>query len=111
MISSAQTGWNVSTDYKIKPGQGKTPESTAYFVLEHQPRTCEAYPSNGNMTFSNIYLEVEGKQVKNVQWQAKQERPKCNSKATVVDSETISFSWSPTDVEQPAPPVKWGHGN
>ncbi len=107
-IASEQTQWSISTKYAIKKEQ-KEPESTAYFVLEHQPLTCRAYPTDGAMNFTNIYLEVDGKQV-TPEWEAKQERPACDSKATIVDPTTIQFTWNPATEADGATPVKWGHG-
>jgi len=84
-IVSHQTGKSVSMNYQIQDAQHKN-ESQAYFVLEHQPNRCSAYPSSGLCTFENIYLEVDGEEVSDVAWEAKQENPMCDSKATVVDS-------------------------
>jgi hypothetical protein len=95
-IQSGNTGKSVSMNYKIQGRQHKN-ESQAYFVLEHQPSHCSAYPTSGICTFENIYLEVDGEEVENVPWQAIQETPACDSKATVKDSKTIEFSWSATD--------------
>ena len=36
----------ITTPYKIEAAQHKN-ESTAYFVLEHQPSNCRAYPKDG----------------------------------------------------------------
>jgi hypothetical protein len=89
------------------------------FVLEHQPLFCQAYPASGECTFTDIYLEVEGKEVKNPAWESHQEKPKCDSKATVVNSTAISFTWqakSLSSVEKPESaktgfsPAKWGYG-
>mmetsp|Transcript_37086 Transcript_37086/g.54502 ORF Transcript_37086/g.54502 Transcript_37086/m.54502 type:complete len:469 (+) Transcript_37086:62-1468(+) len=91
-IVSHQTGKSVSMNYQIQDAQHKN-ESQAYFVLEHQPNRCSAYPSSGLCTFENIYLEVDGEEVSDVAWEAKQENPMCDSKATVVDSKTLKFEW------------------
>ena len=93
MISS--NGKSITTNYKIESAQTGN-ESTAYFVLEHQPDHCSAYPADGKMTFSDIYMEVDGVEVKDAKWAAKQEQPMCDSKAVVVDASTISFTWDPT---------------
>ena len=113
MISS--NGKSITTNYKIESAQTGN-ESTAYFVLEHQPDHCSAYPADGKMTFSDIYMEVDGVEVKDAKWAAKQERPMCDSKAVVVDASTISFTWDPTKAtaakDRVAPVVgtkaKWG---
>jgi hypothetical protein len=111
-IASTQTGKSISTNYRILSGQTAT-ESVAYFVLEHQPQTCAAYPSNGACLFENIYLEVDGKEVQSPAWEAKLEQPACNSKTTIVDPQTIKFTW---DASSEAPtsglasskaPLKW----
>ena len=46
---------------------------------------CASLPASGICTFSDIYLEVDGEEVTDVAWEAKQETPKCNSVATVKD--------------------------
>eukprot|EP00944_MAST-04C_sp_MAST-4C-sp1_P010416 g10416.t1 len=84
----AADGKSITTNYKILPAQGDKNESVAYFVLEHQPLFCAAYPSDGVCTFENIYIEVDGKAV-TPDWKAEQEDPKCDSKATIVNPETI----------------------
>jgi hypothetical protein len=71
MISS--NGKSITTNYKIESAQTGN-ESTAYFVLEHQPDHCSAYPADGKMTFSDIYMEVDGVEVKDAKWAAKQEQ-------------------------------------
>ena len=112
VIASTQTGKSISTTYNIERRQTK-PESTAYFVLEHQPSNCAAYPADGVATFMNVSLAVNGKVVASPQWQALQEQPACNSQATIVDPATIKFTWdtkaaAPTRGELPnARRMKW----
>ena len=57
---SAKTGKRATFNYRLQRKQ-HAPESTAYFVLEHQPDRCKAYPTDGEMSFENIYVEVDGK--------------------------------------------------
>merc|ERR1712087_876674 len=92
-IAHVGSGKTISTPYKLESRQKET-ESSAYFVLEHQPSSCRAYPTNGVCEFENIYVEVEGQEVPNPQWQAKQERPACDSVTEIVDSQTIKTTWS-----------------
>jgi hypothetical protein len=112
VMTISANGQTITTPYTLESGQTKN-ESTAYFVLEHQPSNCKAYPSDGSMSFDNIYLEVDNKQVKPT-WSANQEQPACNSKCKIVDDKTITFTWDPSTTEnQPQPPLpaKWGFGN
>jgi hypothetical protein len=115
-IQSNQTGKSITTNYKLLRNQHAN-ETTAYFVLEHQPDLCSAYPSDGVCTFENIKLEVEGQVIDNVPWKAAQEQPACDSKATIKDPETIEFTWSSSAVgaEQQkidsSAPLKWGYGD
>lgn len=114
LIASQTLGETISTDYEILRRQTKN-ESSAVFVLEHQPRTCRAYPTSGEMAFEDIYVEVDYKPVAAPSWQALQERPACDSKAVVVDAKTIKITWDPSaelsvEEEEPtgeATPVKW----
>lgn len=114
-ISSAALGETISTDYSILRRQTRN-ESSAVFVLEHQPRTCRAYPTCGEMSFEDIYVEVNYQRVVAPAWQALQERPACNSKAEIVDSATVKLTWDPSaeasSVEEEEPPsgnvpAKW----
>ena len=93
-IASARSGKSIVWNYKLEPKQGDTPESTAYIVVEHQPTSCDMFPTNGNITFSSIVIEVEDKIVTNPTWVVQQERPACNSKAVVVDESTVMLHWS-----------------
>jgi len=92
VISSSQLGKSISTTYELSSRQKGT-EQTAYFVLEHQPRTCAAYPTNGVATFRNISIAVDHELVHSPKWQALDERPACNSKATILDPSTIQITW------------------
>ena len=112
-------GRTITTPYTLESAQQKN-ESTAYFVLEHQPLTCKAYPSDGSMEFKNIYLEVDGVAVEKPQWEAEQERPACSSKCDIVDPSTIRFTWDASSSSSMVPPqsgkplpayTKWGFGN
>ena len=91
-------------------------EATTYFVLEHQPRSCKAYPAGGEMTFEHIHVGVDGQIVPNVQWEARQQEPACSSKAVVVDAQTLKFTWNPAanaaaaNQSLAAAPPKWGAG-
>jgi len=96
LIGCKETGWSVTSTKKVRQGQV---ESVAYFVVEHQPDTCAAYPADGEMTFTNIYMEVEGAAVKPA-WQALQEDPACNSKAVIISPTEIQLSWD-TSASQP----------
>ncbi len=104
---------NLRNNYKIEEAQGSTTEATAYIVLEHQPSSCKAYPPSGNVTFADIHVEVDGSPVV-AQWQAKQENPACGSTAAVIDSSTVSISWSSSSDRASALPLsappKWGFG-
>jgi hypothetical protein len=79
--------------YDLLPRQSSV-ESAAYFVLEHQPLSCRELPSNNNVTWTNILVEVDGKNVESPMWRALEEEPKCSSKAVVVDPATVSITWS-----------------
>jgi len=112
VMTISANGKTITTPYTLESGQSKN-ESTAYFVLEHQPSNCNAYPADGAMSFDNIYLEVDHVQVKNPSWEAQQEQPACSSTCKIVDGETIKFTWDPsTNDKQPLPPLpaKWGFG-
>ena len=114
-ISSRDTGKVITTPYTLEKRQSE-PETTVYFVLEHQPRSCKAYPAGGEMSFEHIHVGVDGQIVPNVQWEARQQEPACSSKAVVVDAQTLKFTWNPAasaaaaNQSLAAAPPKWGAG-
>ena len=77
---SQKTGKRVTFNYKLQSRQHAT-EATAYFVLEHQPRSCNELPPNGLVTWSNITVEVNNKKVESPSFKAMQEEPACGSKS------------------------------
>jgi hypothetical protein len=91
-IENARTGESATYPYKLH-NPNKDKEAVLYFVLEHQPSNCDAFPPNGVCVFENIYVEVEGKSV-TPDWEAVQESPACGSKMTVVDSKTLAITWN-----------------
>lgn len=95
LITSTATGKSISTPYKLEAKQ-TSKETTAYFVLEHTPRKCAALSAAGEMSFENIYLEVEGKQVKTPRWQPVKGARKCNAATVITDPATIKITWDTT---------------
>ncbi|GHP08400.1 hypothetical protein PPROV_000713900 [Pycnococcus provasolii] len=105
----------ITTPFTLNKRQ-TDPETVVYFVLEHQPITCKAYPTSEKLTFRNITVEVNGKVVTPT-WEIHQEVPACNSRAEAVDAQTLEFTWSTKwrgasdennyDVDTSAWPRKW----
>jgi len=93
-MTNENTGQRSDYSYTLLPQQ-KATESVAYFVLEHQPDRCAQLPPNGNVTWTDIQVEVNGMKVVQPKFVATQEEPKCDSKAIVIDSSTVSITWSP----------------
>ena len=91
-MTSLKTGQRTSFNYKLSSRQYAT-ESTAYFVLEHQPRECSQLPPNGIVTWSNISVEVNNVHVPSPTLRAKQESPACGSKVHIVDNATVTLTW------------------
>jgi hypothetical protein len=91
-MTSKDTGKVSEYSYDLLPSQNAT-ESVGYFVLEHQPKSCTQLPSNGKVVWRNITVHVNGAKVDSPSWVAKEEEPTCQSKAVVVDSETIEITW------------------
>ena len=89
-IKCVESGWSVTSTKRI---QGSQIEATAYFVVEHQPNSCAAYPPDDSLTFTDIVLEVEGKIVSPT-WQAQQQQPACDSSAKVLSPSSIQLLWN-----------------
>eukprot|EP00036_Acanthoecidae_sp_10tr_P011507 CAMPEP_0182927124 /NCGR_PEP_ID=MMETSP0105_2-20130417/13272_1 /TAXON_ID=81532 ORGANISM="Acanthoeca-like sp., Strain 10tr" /NCGR_SAMPLE_ID=MMETSP0105_2 /ASSEMBLY_ACC=CAM_ASM_000205 /LENGTH=232 /DNA_ID=CAMNT_0025065051 /DNA_START=24 /DNA_END=722 /DNA_ORIENTATION=+ len=92
-IHSKATGKSISMNYKLLPGQ-RVPETSAFIVVEHSPMNCAEFPANGNVTFTDISIAVNG--VKTTpRWEAKQQRPACGSKALVQPDGSVVLTWQP----------------
>ena len=102
-ITSKATGKTISTPYKIEAKQ-TTKETTAYFVLEHTPRKCAALSAAGEMSFENIYLEVEYEEVTPA-WESEIGQNACNSACVVKDPATLEFTWDTDSTET----AVWSH--
>lgn len=89
---NSRTGQGVEYPYRLH-NRNNDHESVLYFVLEHQPSTCDAYPPNGVTLFENIRVEVDGKAVTPT-FKAVQDRPACESRGHVIDSKTIAITWN-----------------
>merc|ERR1712072_54331 len=57
-IASKNTGKVITTPYTIERRQ-TADETMAYFVLEHAPNSCAAYPPDGICTFTDISIAVD----------------------------------------------------
>jgi len=91
-MRSLVTGQRALYNYPLYAAQ-KATESTAYFVLEHQPHSCDQLPPNGIVTWSNISVEVNGEPVAAPLFRAEQESPACGSKVKIVSPTSIELTW------------------
>eukprot|EP01061_Rhynchopus_euleeides_P036434 TRINITY_DN613_c0_g3_i1.p2 TRINITY_DN613_c0_g3~~TRINITY_DN613_c0_g3_i1.p2 ORF type:complete len:229 (+),score=108.12 TRINITY_DN613_c0_g3_i1:43-729(+) len=63
-----------------------------YIVFEKSCRSCAQYPPNDKVTFYDIELEYEGKQV-NPTWNTSYVDNTCNNRAHIVNSSTVEITW------------------
>jgi len=89
LIGCKETGWSVASNIAVETGKVYT---DAYFVMEHQPDDCGELPASGQITFTEINIELNGKPV-TPQWQAVTYQPMCNSAATVLSPSSVKFTW------------------
>ena len=69
-----------------------------YFVVEHQPNSCNENPANGNIIFTNIQVQWEnGAIVTPSMWEIKQFKPACNSQGKVLNASSVEFTWATSD--------------
>jgi hypothetical protein len=68
LIGCKETGQSVLSP-GIVPDNNQV-ESDVYFVMEHQPDSCDQLPADGAITFNNIYVELAHEPIPAPQWQA-----------------------------------------
>jgi len=88
-ISCQETGWSVTNNIPVEDGKIYT---DAYFVVEHQPDDCGQYPANGQITFTDINIELNNKPV-TPSWKGLQFNPACNSTPHVLSPSSVQFTW------------------
>ena len=91
-MSMNSSGTTEQSNYEYQLLQSET-ESTAYFVLEHQPDNCNELPVTGFVSWTNIQVDVNGTPVKDPLFVAAQESPACGSKA-VVQGDWVNITWT-----------------
>ena len=66
-----------------------------YVVVEHQPNVCSEYPSNNNVTFTDIQIAWEsGAPLTLSSWTVAAYKPACKSIATALAADKIMLSWA-----------------
>jgi hypothetical protein len=79
--------------------KGKT-YTIAYIVYE-KVAPCGAYPPDGSVTFSNIRVFCDNKQVSPA-WTTAFVEDVCNNRASVIDANTVKISWNTKHADPPA---------
>jgi len=90
IANTNKTGAVVNTNIPVQYGKVM---SDAYFVVEHQPSSCDQYPASGRVDFLDINVAWEGK-LATPTWTAAQFQPACNSQAFVDSPSHVHFTWS-----------------
>ena len=85
----AATGFNVTTTI---PVEGTKVYTTVYFVVEHQPDSCDQLPADGTIVFTDIAVQWEGKTV-DPAWKAFPFQDACNCTGVVVSPSSLAFTW------------------
>lgn len=68
--------------------------TSLYFVVEHQPDSCDEYPADGGIVFTDISAQwASGKALTAADWSVAQFKPACNSNGVVKNATTLEFTW------------------
>lgn len=80
---SSSDGWSVTSTIKVQthPGGLHKNYTIAYFVFEKVAK-CSQYPPNNNVTFYNISIEWDGKQLPPA-WSTGIKDDACNNRGTL----------------------------
>eukprot|EP01060_Flectonema_neradi_P033448 TRINITY_DN5620_c0_g3_i1.p1 TRINITY_DN5620_c0_g3~~TRINITY_DN5620_c0_g3_i1.p1 ORF type:complete len:244 (+),score=68.09 TRINITY_DN5620_c0_g3_i1:56-733(+) len=95
--TNLRTGKSITKTIGVQKDGEKYKEYTMmYIVFEKTCRSCLQYPPNGIVTFFDIVLEYEGTKVIPA-WSTAFVDDKCNNRAHVVNSTTITITWDTTN--------------
>ena len=65
-----------------------------YIVVEHQPNSCAEYPSNNNVTFTDIQIAwASGAPLTLASWTVATFKPACASVAKAISASTVQLLW------------------
>jgi len=92
-IGCTETGWSITSNIAVNENQTYT---DTYFVVEHQPDDCGQYPSNGDIVFENIHIELEGQEV-TPKWQGHTWQDACNCQPHVISPSSVKFTWQTSE--------------
>ena len=68
--------------------------SDVYVVVEHQPNSCSEYPSNNNVTFTDIQISwASGAPLTLASWTVAAFKPACSSIAKALSADSIQLLW------------------
>jgi len=88
-------GWNVSTTIPIQQKNGEYKNYTIVYVVYEKDAPCQDYPPDGEVTFYNIKVEYEGKDVTNtMKWTTAYVDDVCNNRAHVLNQSAIQITWN-----------------
>jgi len=88
-IGCEETGFGILSNIGVVENQTYT---DTYFVVEHQPQSCNQLPSNGQITFTNIQISIEGKPI-TPQWKGYTWQDDCNCEPKILSSSSVQFTW------------------
>jgi hypothetical protein len=89
-VQADSTGQRITSNIAIS---GDRIYTNVFFVLEHQPELCAAYPSNNEVVFTDIVVERAGKVVADPKWIPATFKPACSSNTTIVSPTSVKFTW------------------
>jgi len=96
-IACKETGFSVTTNIEVEKSKTYT---DAYFVVEHQPQSCDQYPANGQIVFYDINIALDNQSV-TPDWQAFEFQPACDCTSYVNNSTSVMFTWLTTGTSHP----------
>ena len=68
--------------------------SDVYVVVEHQPNSCAEYPSNNNVTFTDIAIQwASGAPLTLNSWSVAAFKPACGSTAQMLSANAVQLLW------------------
>eukprot|EP01061_Rhynchopus_euleeides_P036433 TRINITY_DN613_c0_g1_i1.p1 TRINITY_DN613_c0_g1~~TRINITY_DN613_c0_g1_i1.p1 ORF type:complete len:238 (+),score=109.69 TRINITY_DN613_c0_g1_i1:47-715(+) len=91
--TNTNTGASITKTIDVQEHLGSHKNYTImYVVFEKSCRSCAQYPPNNKVSFYDINLQYDGKQV-SPKWTTGYVDNKCNNRAHVTDESTIDITW------------------
>ena len=93
-VVGGSAGQTVTVDLPIQTNSYGVPKNyTIVYLVMEKVWDCDQYSTDGQVTFYDIAVEIDGKPIENPKWITSYVEDNCNNRAKVLNSSAIQITW------------------